>query len=98
MDRMDVQRRRNGAAISQGRGLMPGKTKTVRLFAMSALCAALFGAGIGMTSAQVVDQRCQQCDWDHYACIVACDYEGGETDCYRACNTQRRLCKETFCP
>lgn len=64
---------------------------------LAAFCAALFGLGIGATSAQT-DVRCQQCDWDFYACIQVCDQEGGETECYRACSTQRRLCKATFCP
>lgn len=65
---------------------------------IGAFCAAFLGMGIGMTSAQVPDLRCQQCDWDYYGCIQACDYEGGETDCYRGCIVQRRLCKATFCP
>jgi hypothetical protein len=67
-------------------------------FALIGLCAALFGAGIGMSSAQVLDVRCQSCETFFRVCIAACDAEGGEGDCYRPCFQQRRACVATFCP
>ena len=62
------------------------------------LCAALFGAGIGASKAQVVDLRCQYCTWNFQACIAQCDLNGGESSCYSACTSKRRACVATFCP
>jgi hypothetical protein len=71
--------------------------KKFRPAVLFALCATMFGAGIGATSAQVYDWRCQSCDWSFQSCIQQCDYNGGEEGCYSACIAQRRVCKATFC-
>jgi hypothetical protein len=70
------------------------KRKTLLLAALGAL---VFGAGIGVSSAQVYDWRCQSCEWNFQACLQQCDYEGGEGDCYAGCVQRRRLCVATFC-
>jgi hypothetical protein len=61
------------------------------------LCAALFGAGLGVSNAQVLDLRCQSCQTHFQACISQCDYIPENSDCYRGCFVQRRACVATFC-
>jgi hypothetical protein len=72
---------------------MKSKSKT---WLLAGLCAALFGTGMGVSSAQILDLRCQQCQSFFQACIAQCDYEDGT--CYRGCFVQRRACVATFCP
>ncbi len=70
--------------------------KSKRL-ALLGLCVALFGAGVSASSAQVLDLRCQSCEWSFQACISQCDYDPENTACYRGCFVQRRACVATFC-
>lgn len=71
------------------------KSKTMMLIG---LCAALFGAGVSASMAQVPDLRCQYCTWNFQACILQCDQNGGELSCYAACRKTRQACVATFCP
>jgi hypothetical protein len=69
-----------------------------KMVMIAALCASLFGAGIGATSAQVYDWRCQSCTWNFQSCLAQCDANGGDEACYSNCVTRYQLCKATFCP
>lgn len=74
------------------------KAKFRKQLLLAAAAVLAFGAGIGTSSAQVYDWRCQQCGWNFQSCLTQCDYAGGEEGCYAGCIQQRRLCVATFCP
>lgn len=61
-------------------------------------CALSVGLGVGVAMAQSVPSyQCQSCYTIFLQCSAACDLEGGEGSCYRACGRQRTTCESIYC-